>query len=360
MRILHTADLHLGSPLSARLSGERQRERKNELFNTLSRMADKAKELGCGAVIIAGDLFDSESVTLTDCERVLGIIERYPMITYFYVSGNHERGAFSGKIVEKPNNLIIFGEEWEYYTAADVRIVGRSGTEEGMLDSLAIDREKKNIVILHGEPTDKSGRDAVGLKEAMGRGIDYLALGHYHSYRVYDLGDCCHAVYPGSPEGRGFDEEGEKGFVLIDTDGEHITHRFVPFAERTLHRIEVDIGGSLRNIEIEDRIRAALSGIPAKDLVRVELVGALELESMVDTDAIYSPFKDKYYHFEIKDRTNIRILPESYKLDKSLRGEFIRLVSEAEGLSDEDRAFVATLGIAALMGEPLRLEEVDK
>ena len=58
MRILHTADLHLGSPLSARLSGERQRERKNELFNTLSRMADKAKELGCGAVIIAGDLFD--------------------------------------------------------------------------------------------------------------------------------------------------------------------------------------------------------------------------------------------------------------------------------------------------------------
>jgi len=157
-----------------------------------------------------------------------------------------------------------------------------------------------------------------------------------------------------------FDEEGEKGFVLIDTEGEHITHRFVPFAERTLHRIEVDITGSLRNIEIEDRIRAALAGIPAKDLVRVELVGALELESMVDTDAIYSPFKDKYYHFEIKDRTNIRILPDSYKLDKSLRGEFIRLVSEAEGLSDEDRAFVATLGIAALMGEPLRLEEVDK
>ncbi len=359
MKILHTADLHLASPMSARLSGEKLRQRKNELFTTLSRMVDKASELGCGAVIIAGDLFDTEAVTKTDCERVIGIIERYPMITFFYVGGNHEKDAFAGRITEKPNNLILFREEWEYYTAADIRIIGRNGTRVGMFDSLVLDRDKKNIVILHGEPSEKSGIDTVGIKEAENKGIDYLALGHYHSYRVYDIGEHCHAVYPGIPEGRGFDEVGEKGFVLIDTNGEYITHRFIPFAERALHRIEVSIEGASRNIEIENRIRTALFGVPGKDLVRIELVGALDLGETVDIDAASLSFKDRYYHFEIKDKTKIKILPESYMLDKSLRGEFIRLVSEATDLTDEDRAFVASLGMAALAGEPLELGEVN-
>ena len=360
MRILHTADLHLCSPLTAKLTGEKIRERKGELFATFGRLADKAVELGASAIIMAGDLFDSEDVTLTDCERVLGIIERYPNITYFYACGNHEKRAFADRIREKPKNLIIFGDEWEYYNVKGVRIIGRSRTAPGMFDTLACEGDMKNIVILHGEPRDKSGYGEIGLKEAAEKGIDYLALGHYHTYQVFDLAQNKRAVYPGTPEGRGFDEVGEKGFVLIDTDGREISHTFIPFAKRNLHCIEVDITDVERRIDIENKISASLSGIPSDDLVRVELVGYVEPTEYVDIDIFHSRFVNNYYYFEIKNNTRVRLLPKNYNLDKSLRGEFIRLVNEAVDLTEKDKGLVIMMGISALNGEPFNLWEESK
>ena len=357
MRILHTADLHLCSPLTANLTGDKIRERKAELFTTFERMVEKAIELGAFAIIIAGDLFDSDKITLRDCKRVAEIIERYPALTYFYVAGNHERTAFTDRIQEKPKNLIIFGEQWEYYAINDVRIIGRSHTEPGMFESLVCEGGKKNIVILHTEPTEKNGTVGIGFDDAQGRGIDYLALGHYHTYRTYRISDGGIAVYPGTPEGRGFDEEGEKGFVLVDVDNKGIHHSFIPFAKRTLHRIEIDITGIKRRIDIEDKISARLSEIPSDDLVRIELVGYIEPADCVDIDLIYARFVNNYYHFEVKNNTRVRVSPENYRFDKSLRGEFIRLLDEAKDLSEEDRGAIALMGMRALNDEPFEMWE---
>lgn len=357
MKIIHTSDLHLSSPLNTFLTGEKIKERKSELFATFDRMVEEGARLGVGAIIIAGDLFDTEKITTGDCKRVIETIERYPKITYFYVAGNHERGAFTDRIIEKPKNLIVFGDEWEYYTTKDISIIGRSRPQAGMFESLVCDNEKKNIVILHGEPTEKSSTLGIGLKEAGEKAIDYLALGHYHSYGVYQISDRGIAVYPGTPEGRGFDEVGERGFVLIDTDGQRIKHSFIPFAKRTLHRIELDISGLKRRIEVEDRILEKLADIPKTDLVRVELVGKIEPSDYIDAGTLVHRFVNNYYHFEIKNNTRVWLSPENYRFDKSLRGEFVRLLNEASDLSEEDRGLVALMGIRALGGEDLDMWE---
>ena len=357
MRIIHTSDLHLSSPLNTNLRGEKMKERRGELFSSFDRMVEEGVRLGVRAIIIAGDLFDSDSISIGECQRVLGTIERYPNITYFYVVGNHERTAFVDRIIDMPKNLKVFGNEWEYYTSGDTCIIGRSRPEAGMFESLECDDGKKNIVILHGEPSEKSGSHEIGLREASEKPIDYLALGHYHSYGVYKLSKRGIAVYPGTPEGRGFDEVGQKGFVLIDTDTEVISHRFIPFAKRTLHNVEVDITGVKRRIEIEDLILAKLSGIPNSDLVRVELVGRIEPSDYINTDSLMHRFVNNYYHFEIKNNTRVWLSPENYRFDKSLRGEFVRLLSEVKDLTEEDRGMVALMGIRALGGEELDLWE---
>ena len=62
---------------------------------------------------------------------------------------------------------------------------------------------------------------------------------------------------------------------------------------------------------------------------------------------------EKYYYFEIKDSSRIAINPDDYKLDKSLKGEFIRAVSADNTLDENMKEKIIACGIGALMGEDL-------
>lgn len=352
MKLIHTSDIHIDSPLTARLSSDKIRERRRELLLSFSHLAAEAKRLGAVGIIIAGDLFDSERVSKKALTTALDVIESTPELAYFYLFGNHEKRALSESGMALPKNLYIFGEDWTHFELGDILISGRSVCSENMFDTLRVAHGKRNIVVLHGELRDNSAYpDVIGKKDAAGRGIDYLALGHYHSYSENRLDRKTVAVYSGTPEGRGFDEVGKKGFVLLDTDGDAIKHTFVSSAKRQLHRIEVDITGAERPSEIEQRCHAALADLPSSDLVRLELIGSYQPNLFKDAESIRRTFADRYYFFEVKDLSKIEINPQAYKNDKSLKGEFIRLVSSDPALTDEEKQRIIGAGLYALMGE---------
>lgn len=352
MKILHTADLHLGSPMTTHLSPDRVRQRKSELVATLERMVEEAVYLGARLFIIVGDLFDDVKVGKRLCERVLGVMSRTTSLDFLYLPGNHEKNAIVESGLPLPSNLKIFGKDWTYYTYGDVTLAGRSELTADMLESLRLNQYGRNIVLLHGALADRStGEDAIGIRDCADRHIDYLALGHYHSYGVTELDERGYAVYCGTPEGRGFDETGEKGFVIIDTDRTRVEHKFIPFARRRLHWLRVDLTGAVRGIDVEDAVALALGRIKPDDMVRVELTGERHPELFVDIDAIVARFADAFYHFECRDSSRTLIDPEAYRYDKSLKGEFIRLCIAREDLSDEDREAIIRVGLAALMDE---------
>ena len=83
----------------------------------------------------------------------------------------------------------------------------------------------------------------------------------------------------------------------------------------------------------------------------MRLCGKRSPELFPDEDAIRSRWQSAFYHFEIKDETSIRIDPEEYKYDRSLKGEFIRLVASKTDISDEEKDKIIRTGLAALMGE---------
>ena len=68
---------------------------------------------------------------------------------------------------------------------------------------------------------------------------------------------------------------------------------------------------------------------------------------------IENEYKNRFYYFEVKDSSKIAINPDDYKLDKSLKGEFIRTVSQDESLDEETKEKIIACGINALMGEEL-------
>ena len=59
MKILHCADLHLDSKMTANLDKEKAKERKGEILRTFERMIRYAEEQEIAVILIAGDLFDT-------------------------------------------------------------------------------------------------------------------------------------------------------------------------------------------------------------------------------------------------------------------------------------------------------------
>ena len=99
---------------------------------------------------------------------------------------------------------------------------------------------------------------------------------------------------------------------------------------------------------------AAVEGIPSADLVKVVLTGRSPAEAEKDLMHLTDVLSERFYFAKIYDKTRLQILPESYRNDVSLKGEFVRRVM-ASGLSDAEKERVIACGFRALMGEEVGL-----
>lgn len=360
MKIIHMSDIHLDSPL-ARLDSDRRSVRRAELIRAFENAVEYAVKEGAQAVIIAGDLFDRSKVSAAAKNAVLAAIRKNPQIGFYYLKGNHDKSDFLSGEEDIPSNLYMFDEKWKTYDLGEnVSLTGTELTKENSAEiysSLSIDPGRFNIVVLHGQDAQsvsKDGAEVISIKDLKNKGIDYLALGHIHSFRLENLdlrGTYC---YPGCLESRGFDETGEHGFVMLDIheDGSFET-KLISAPIRSAHVCSVDITGLSTTPDITDRVKAELetAGYGSGDLVKVELLGNVDFECEKNIEYIAGIFEGKYFDFKLKDLTKLKVDYGKYRLDESLKGEFIRIVEAEPEISEEDKAEIIRIGIRALMGE---------
>ena len=351
MQIIHTADLHLDSRLETNLDPVKAKERKRELLLSFDNLINYAKNNNVEAILISGDLFDRPKISAKTREYILGIIEDAPMIQFLFIYGNHDFNMFQEHPMGLPSNLHIFKDKWETISFKNVDITGISGEgiSPALYDNLCLNRSKKNIVMLHGDITNLNSIPLSMLKE---RNIDYLALGHLHKYQKGKLDDRGIWVYPGCLEGRGFDEEGPKGFVLLDITDSSIESKFIPFSKRILHDIKVDITNCDSWVEIRRNVTLKLTDIPQSDMIRIRLVGEYDLSLIKQNELLERSLNQQYYLARVSDESRLRINPKEYENDISLKGEFIRNVL-ASKLSEDDKNRIIEYGIKALMKEEI-------
>ncbi len=353
MKIIHCSDLHLDSKMEHNLTAQQARERNSEICGTFSRLVRYAAENGVAAVLLAGDLFDTERVSLQTAGFVLDQIRSAEEVVFFYLRGNHDesRDVFAG--MELPENFKTFGPDWTSYKLEDISVTGLELTREnweGMYDTLYLEPGDTNIVLLHGQISTQPGEELIALPKLKNKHIDYLALGHIHSFQKEKLDERGSWCYCGCLEGRGFDECGEKGFVLLHIRDGKIETEFIPFASRTLHEIPVDITDLLTVNQLFCAMTEAAAGIPPKDLVKFSLRGSYTLETQKDLRFLQKMLDGKFYFSKIKDESLLKIQKEDYEHDASLKGEFIRMVL-ASSRSQEEKDQIILLGIRALSGE---------
>lgn len=362
MKIVHCADLHLDSKMTANLTKEQARERKKEILRTFTRMVEYAAKNEVRAIMIVGDLFDTRNVSAMARNTVRDMICTHPEIDFLYLKGNHDSDNFLSKLDEIPENLLMFGDEWSSYRYGSVVISGlelHATNQSTLYNSLVLNHDDYNIVMLHGQVGNYRSREqaeSISLGDLKNKNIDYLALGHVHNFVQEPLDNRGVYCYSGCLEGRGFDECGEKGFVVLDIDEEKhsATSMFVPIAARTLYTMEVDISGAMTTQEVAGRMEAAIAetAYPSGSMVKFVLTGDVEVDSEFNCEYLQDLFTDYFYFEKVYDRTRLKIDYSDYEKDASLKGEFIRMVLGSD-LSEEEKTQVIRCGIMALSGEEI-------
>lgn len=357
MKIIHCSDLHLDSQMQSNLSKEKAKERNNEILITFQNMVKYAKENLVKIIIIAGDLFDRKNISVKTKNIVKFAIEDNPEIDFIYLKGNHDNTRFI-EDDEIPSNLKLFSkDEWiKYEYENNLVITGREIEGRNDIDiynSLNLNKQDVNIVVMHGQESQtdiKDKTEIINLKELKNKNIDYLALGHIHSYKQEKLDKRGIYCYSGCLEGRGFDECGKKGFVLLNVENGKIESNFIEFAQREVCELHIDISDTVTTSEVESKISDKLKDIDQKNLVKIILEGKVDIESERDLNYLLKRFETDVYYLKIYDETTLKINYMDYKNDVSLKGEFIRMVLEQD-LTDEEKKEIITTGIKALSGE---------
>lgn len=367
MKIIHCADVHLDSRLSANLDRYRAEERREEILSTFLRLVKYAGAKAVRAILIAGDLFDTETVSPSVRRSVYEVICTNPGIDFYYLRGNHDTSGFFHKLDRMPENLKVFSDSWvtyEYPAAEGKKIVIAGaelygGNKEELYSSLTLQEENFNIVTLHGELSDyrQDGKaEVIEIEHLSDKNIDYLALGHIHSQRAGKLPPRGIYSYSGCLEGRGFDECGKHGFVVLDINEEDLTSTktFVNFSKRRHFKVEFDVTKFEYQEDIFKGIEEELEklGCRHEDLIKVILKGEVGVEREIGGRLIEKRYEDDYYFFKVEDQTKLKVDYKDYLNDASLKGEFVRLLEACEP-EEEKRAEIIRCGLRLLRGEEI-------
>ena len=337
IKILHTGDLHLCSPMLN--MGEKSQSRKGELLETFANIINLAQEEKVDALLIAGDLFENSNPDAETLDFMTEQFEKISSIKVFVVLGNHDFGLK----YNFPPNVYVFNNYIEKVCVENVDIYGVSFEEEHCnicnIEGFTADDENSiNILLIHGDVSLRSTYNPITEEIIKNSGMDYVALGHVHSHTGFKVAGSTTYAYCGIPEGRAFDECGEKGVIIAQVGKGYSDCRFVPVCSRQYIYKEVDISGAKDNLEIAQRVASNLDG--TENAYRITLKGVKN--TFVDCGFIKGFLEKEFYYTEIDD------ISEEYSDDGySLKNLFI------ENCANED---ALKYGLAALRGEKVRIE----
>lgn len=207
MKLLHTADIHLGVKYT-RLPKDAQNLLKDEFIFNIRNFFDLAKKGNYDIILICGDLFHSKSVSNKIVKSFFDAVRDYssPVV---YITGNHDESFSMPSIT--PENFIFLNKSNPVFCYGDCDFYSEFDA------NMQLNTQHNNILLLHGNLENTRDSDYFDISKFLNKGFDYIALGHVHQFKIYEKGKDTFA-YPGCLFSNGFDESGERGFISLNID----------------------------------------------------------------------------------------------------------------------------------------------
>ncbi len=375
LKILHTGDLHLDSPLSS-LDFSLAEKARDEHRKVFEKMMQYAIQEDVDIILIAGDLFDSKYVTATTKELVIKLFRDFakPIVI---APGNHDPYSLVPlyKSGELPENVRVFsGEELTKFDfdELDVSVFGYAFVTPSLEHSplaeysMGLGKNPIRLLLAHAEvgaPLSKYAPITVADIERFD--FSYAALGHIHNPPVINSQRTL-INYCGFLFGRSFDEIGEGGAYIVTLDEGKTDATRVVFSNHAFVREELDVSGACELAEISKKITDFINekGYGENISLRLTLVGTVNIELNINTKTLEKN-RGELSALEIKDRTTPVPNSDFLLRDPSLMGEVYRtLLPKLESEDIEERKCAAkalSIAISVLNGQNISsVIEIDE
>lgn len=298
-RFVHTADLHLDSPLrSLALKNPDLAELVRGATRTaLARIVDLCLQEGVDALLIAGDLYDGSQTSMNTALYLASELRRLEAagIRVFLIRGNHDSQSAMTRELTFPANVHVFTGRAKPVLAKslgdgrEVHIHGISFANPHAPDSLLPSfqppiADAVNIGMLHTSLAGTPGHDPyapTSVAELARHGFDYWALGHVHMRQVHSESPLI--VMPGMPQGRDINEAGPKTVTLVTVgDDGVLEHREHHIGQAVFERVVIDLSGAQDWRQMLEKVGEALSSLRNNAgadhlILRISLTGTTSL-----------------------------------------------------------------------------------
>ncbi len=289
MKFLHTADWQIG--MKAAHVGARSADVRRTRFESAERVVQIARERGADAMLVTGDTFEDNAVSTADVQRVSDILAGFGRPVYI-ISGNHDPAVAASLWKhagwQRPN-LHLLLDATPIEAAPGIMLYPcplstKTSSQDPTAWIAGAGGDGVRIGLAHGSvPGANVAEDCFPIpRDAATRcGLDFLALGHWHSTASFDEPIMsARMAYAGTHEQTKFGERDSGNALLVE------------IRERgALPVIEKIATGSLTWLEMKqsveaaadiERLRRQIEALPnpATTLLQVRLEGVLHPDAL--------------------------------------------------------------------------------
>ena len=356
LRLLHTSDVHLGKAFE-QFGGFGQKLRA-QIRGTFAKVFELAAEWRVDAVLLSGDVFDSEKISPADIKFFMDTVSSIQPIPVFFLPGTWTHDSINQKAifrsrhfqVNKPGNLQIFTKETAETTklaSGRLAIHGRAvlPDSDNPLEGLTPDpRADFNVLLLHTgialpQIPEESHGCLLKREHVEHCGFTYLAMGDRHTFKRYFDYTKTIVQYPGSPETLQFKDGEDSGFVAMVSLGESgvsvekVSVGHYRWAERGL---------SWEDVGSVDALKKKVDSMAdPKRVLRVKLAGTISNNESVDAERLAEELAPGFAYLEIDTHvlqyeTPLQALERDYR-EKTVEHAFVSLVrAKLEATADTE------------------------
>jgi DNA repair exonuclease SbcCD nuclease subunit len=292
-------------------------------INSIHNVLKSAQEQNVDFVLLCGDIFEHNMVSQEYVKKVITIFNQYPDIPLYLLPGNHDvLGAgciYNRPIFSQISHLTILSKsdsiEVPDATLHPCPVYSKFSTQDSSKAIPSVSGvEGIHIGVAHGSLEGKSpvpsweGIDLPLDPLCVDKtGIDYLALGHWHSYRTFeDSTGIARIAYSGTHEQTNYGEDNAGHCLLVQIAGKGDAPQIVPIktGELAWESREFEIRDSASLIDLEKYFES-IKGI---DMVRLVLYGELPLEYQKDLNNILEFQSTMHKNFRVnRESLNISV-----------------------------------------------------
>ncbi len=336
-RFIHTADWQIGKNFG-HIPAEAAYELRQQRLRTVAAIAERARDLGVDAVLVAGDAFDSNTVSDRTIFQTLEALHAFGG-SWVFLPGNHDAALHHSvwtrmRALGLPANVLIADEPapldaWNGQAIIlpaplkrrrevdDLtRWFGSAPSPEGTL----------RVGLAHGSVANRlpgGGGDAsneIAEDRAVQAGLHYLALGDWHGA----LAVAPRTYYSGTPEPDRHRANDAGAIYLVTLDGEAAPPRVerLGVGRFAWTRLDVELLDGTA-----DKLQAALEGLesePRHTVLSLTLAGSVTLAERHRLDGLTTHWSARLHHLEVSD-AGLRDEPTADDLDTIDTSGFVRL-----------------------------------